>query len=384
MDTNEIVQLDPEAQDSAKEYARIRRRLYLLDLVLGVLYLLLWIVSGAALWVAGTLSTLQIGWVGELALMAFIIFLPWTVLFLPLDFYSGYVLPHRYGLSTQTISGWLSDLAKTFILSIALGAPLMIGLYALMRAFPETWWLWAVVGYTLVGAVLTALTPILLMPIFYKLKPLEEAYHELAQRLLLLAEHAKVRAEGVYSFDMSRRTKAANAALIGLGKTRRIILGDTLLESFSEEEIESVLAHELGHLVHHDIPLSLIFQSVLNILVFYLGSVVLSWTAMEQGVDQIYNPAILPVLVLVFTIIGFLTLPIGNAFSRWRERLADEYALETTQNPSAFMSAMTRLANQNLAEVRPERWVVLLLHSHPPLEDRIAQAECFRSVSSQE
>jgi STE24 endopeptidase len=374
--------LDPEKQESAKKYAHIRRRLYVLDIALGGLYLLWWLVSGTSILLEGSISDLNVGWAAELILIAFLIFLPWTILFLPLDFYSGYILPHRFGLSTQDIRGWLTDLLKSFGVSILLGVPLLVGLYALIRVFPETWWLWAVIGYTLVGTVLTILAPVLLLPLFYKLEPLGEAYQELVERLLMLADRAKATAQGVYTIDMSRRTRAANAALVGMGKTRRILLGDTLIESFTTDEIESVLAHELGHHVHRDIPLSILIQSGLNLIVFFVGAKTLEWIASSLGIPYVYNPALLPALVLVFSIVGFLTMPIGNAFSRWRETVADDFALNMTQNPSAFVNAMTRLANQNLAEASPERWVVFLLHSHPPLEDRIARAKRFSAQST--
>jgi len=374
--------LDPEKQESAKRYARIRRRIYVLDIALGGLYLLWWLVSGTSILLEGSISELNVGWAAELILIAFLIFLPWTILFLPLDFYSGYILPHRFGLSTQDIRGWLTDLLKSFGVSILLGAPLLVGLYALIRVFPETWWLWAVIGYTLIGTVLTILAPVLLLPLFYKLEPLGEAYQELVERLLMLADRAKATAQGVYTIDMSRRTHAANAALVGMGKTRRILLGDTLIESFTTDEIESVLAHELGHHVHRDIPLSILIQSGLNLIVFFVGAKTLEWIAASLGIPFVYNPALLPALVLVFSIVGFLTMPIGNAFSRWRETMADDFALDMTQNPSAFVNAMTRLANQNLAEASPERWIVFLLHSHPPLENRIERAKRFTAQSN--
>lgn len=382
MNHGEELDLDPARQESAKRYARIRRRTYLLEIALGGMYLLWWLVSGTSILLGGSISELNVGWAAELILIAFLIFLPWTILFLPLDFYSGYILPHRFGLSTQDIRGWLTDLVKSFGVSILLGVPLLVGLYALIRVFPETWWLWAVIAYTVVGTVLTMLTPVLLLPLFYKLEPLGEAYHELVERLLMLADRASATAQGVYTIDMSRRTRAANAALVGMGKTRRILLGDTLIDSFTTDEIESVLAHELGHHVHRDIPLSILFQSCLNLIVFFVGAKTLEWIASSLGIPFVYNPALLPALVLVFSVVGFLTMPIGNAFSRWRETMADDFALRMTQNPSAFVNAMTRLANQNLAEASPERWIVFLLHSHPPLEDRIARAKRFTARST--
>jgi STE24 endopeptidase len=205
--------------------------------------------------------------------------------------------------------------------------------------------------------------------------PLGDEQAELADRLIRLAEQAGTRVRGVYKFDMSRRTKEANAALTGLGNTRRIILGDTLLTKFTPDEIETVLAHELGHHVHKDIPLSMAFETVLTLVGLYLASLGLRWGVATFGFAGVADIAALPLFGLVMGAYGLITLPLGNAFSRWRERLADEYALQATHKSAAFASALTRLANQNLADVDPEPWVEFLLHSHPALRKRIALAQ---------
>jgi STE24 endopeptidase len=183
--------------------------------------------------------------------------------------------------------------------------------------------------------------------------------------------------QGVFKFDMSRRTKAANAALTGLGNTRRIILGDTLIDEFTTDEIETVLAHELGHHVHKDIPLSMLVESLLTLLGLYLASLGLNWGV---GVFRFEGPAdiaALPLFMLVIGAYGLVTMPLGNAFSRWRERRADEYALRETGMGIAYASALTRLANQNLADADPEPWVEFILYSHPALSKRIAMAEAY-------
>jgi STE24 endopeptidase len=268
---------------------------------------------------------------------------------------------------------------KSTLISLVLGIPLLIGLYALLRASGNTWWLWAAAGYTLFGVVLATLAPVLLMPIFYKFKPLAEDRQDLAERLIKLAENAGTHVEGVYKMDMSRRTKAANAALTGLGRTRRIILGDTLLENFSPDEIETILAHELAHHVHRDIPLGIAAQTVFNFISFFIGAQVLQWAVEAFSLRAVHDPAGLPALMLTLSLVGLISMPITNLYSRWREAMADDFALAQTEKPEAFASAMTRLANQNLAQVDPPRWVVLLLSSHPPLRERIKKAEAYTS-----
>ncbi|MEE9508842.1 MAG: M48 family metallopeptidase [Anaerolineales bacterium] len=379
----DIQTLDPARQERAKEYAIIRRWLWILEMALGLIYMLFWLLSSWASTIAETINSIQsessVSWWITLLAVTGSLAIPWRILTLPLSYYSGFILPHRYDLSTQTLKGWISDLIKGGLISIVLGIPLLIGLYGLIRSFPSTWWILAAGGFTLFTVVLAVLAPVLLMPIFYKFKPLGEEYSRLAQKLLELARQAGTHVRGVYTFDMSRRTRAANAGLTGLGRTRRIILSDTLLEEFSEPEIETVLAHELAHHVNKDIPLQLIFQTSFNFMAFYIASQVLEQVANSLNLSGGSDPGGLPLLTIVFGFLGLITMPVSNALSRWRERLADQYALETTNKPDAFESAMTRLANQNLAEVDPEGWVVFLFYSHPPLRDRIRMAQAFGS-----
>jgi STE24 endopeptidase len=261
--------------------------------------------------------------------------------------------------------------------SFVIGVPLLIGLYAVLRVSGDYWWLWAAAGYTFFGVLLAMLAPVLLMPIFYQFKPLSEDRQDLAERLIKLAEQAGTNVEGVYKMDMSRRTKAANAALAGLGRTRRILLGDTLLENFTADEIETILAHELAHHVHRDIPLGIAAQTGFNFISFFIGSRVLEWAVDTFELQAVHDPAGLPALMLALSIVGLISTPVTNLYSRWRESMADDFALAQTDKPGSFASAMTRLANQNLAQVDPPRWVVLTLSSHPPLRDRIRKAETY-------
>ena len=378
---NDIQELDLQRQKRASEYARIRRRLWALRTALSTLYIGLWVVlnwgARVTAFVESPTATINFPWWMVLITVAFALGFPWLLLSLPLSFYAGYTLPHRYGMSTQTLKPWIMDRIKAGLLSAILGIPLLIGTYALIRSFPDNWWAWAALGFSFFTVILAILAPVLIMPIFYKFRPLDEEYQDLAQRLLKLAEKARAKVQGVFTFDLSRRTKAANAALTGLGRTRRILLGDTLLNEFSTDEIETVLAHELGHLVHKDIPLQLLIQTGFNFFSFYLAHFILARVPEYLDISRASDPAGLPLLGLLFGLLGLITMPLTNAVSRWRENLADDYALESTQNGGAFKSAMTRLANQNLAEVDPEAWVVFLLYSHPPLRDRIRKAEKF-------
>jgi STE24 endopeptidase len=218
----------------------------------------------------------------------------------------------------------------------------------------------------------------LIAPIFNKYVPLGDEHADLAERLLKLAVHANTKVKGVFKYDMSKRTKAANAALAGIGNTRRIVLGDTLINEFSTDEIETVLAHELGHHVHKDIPFLIGFGTVVTLVGLYLASLAMNWAVAYFGFTSIADPAAMPALELILGAYGLILMPLENAVSRWREHMADEYSLSTTGKKEAFASAFTRLANQNLGEVDPERWVVVMFYSHPPLGERIALAQNWK------
>jgi STE24 endopeptidase len=231
------------------------------------------------------------------------------------------------------------------------------------------------------NVLLTNLAPVLIMPIFNKYVPLGEEHQDLEQRLLRLCERARTTVRGVYKFDMSRRTRSANAALTGIGNTRRIILGDTLLDKFTPDEIETVLAHELGHHVHRDLLVLIGFGTLSTVLGFYLASLVMNWAVARFGFAGISDVAALPALGIILGIYGLLTMPLDNAVSRWREGLADQYSLSATGKNEAFASAFVRLADQNLGEVDPEKWVVWLFYSHPPLAERIETARAWKQPS---
>ncbi|MCS7220925.1 MAG: M48 family metallopeptidase [Anaerolineae bacterium] len=380
----DALRLDPERQAQAKEYARIRRRLLAVELGIGLAFLLIWWWSGLTFRLRDALAGLP-AWAG-LALYLIAFGASYTALTLPLSWYAGFALPHRYGLSTRSLRSWALDEVKGLAVAGFLLLSLAEAIYALLRAQPDRWWIWAGLAYLAFTVALVHLAPVLIAPLFYKFEPLIERSDDaqeraraqaLADRLTRLAERAGTRVRGVYAFNMSRTTTAANAALIGLGNTRRIILADTLLDRYTPDEIETILAHELAHQVHNDTGKGIAFATALILPGFYLAHLALWWGASHFGFQGIADLAAIPWFALVMSGFLLVTLPLQNAWSRWRERLADRYALEATGRPHAFASAMMRLANQNLAEAEPPRWVVWLLHSHPPTGERIRMAERY-------
>jgi STE24 endopeptidase len=367
--------LDPQRQEQARQYARIKRQLWLVDQSISLLYAILWLTLG---WATGLRAWLT-GFINNdwllVAAFASIFTGIYFLLNLPLNYYAGFVLPHRYDLSTQSLKNWTIDQIKGLLLGAVLGLLVIELVYLALRQTGDSWWLWLTGGALVFSVLLANLSPILIMPIFNKFTPLGEEHADLAQRLIKLAEQAGTKIKGVYKMDMSRRTKQANAALMGTGNTRRIVLGDTLINEFSDDEIETILAHELGHHVHKDIPWMIGFGTLTTALSFYLVSLAMNWAIQAFGLTGIADPASLPALMILLSLYGLILMPINNAFSRWRERMADDYALEATGKSDSFASAFTRLANQNLSEVDPQPWVVFLFYSHPPLNARIAKAE---------
>jgi STE24 endopeptidase len=331
--------------------------------------------SGLAYWLRDWLAAITNQRFLLVAGYAVLLCLAYGALTAPVEYYGGFLLPHRYGLSTQTRRAWLVDEVKSAFLGLAVGLVVVEVVYELLRGLPDLWWL--VSGLFLLGlsVLLTGLAPLLVVPLFYKVTPLAD--EELVERLTRLADRAGARVRGVFTIDLSSKSTGANAMLLGLGGSRRILLSDTLYGDYSRDEIEVILAHELGHHVRHDIWWGLGFQAVVTLVGLYAAHLVLGWGVAAMGLAGLDDVAGMPLLALVMGAVGLATVPLGNGFSRWREGMADEYCLRVTGKPEAFVSLMVRLANQNLADVEPERWVELLLHSHPPVGKRIRRGESF-------
>jgi len=279
--------LDSARQQKAKEYARIERRLWVVSTVFGLLYALVWLFSGSAVqlrqalleWLRrGDLSPTAADW-ALVALFALVYGGIAATLAFPLQYYKGFVLPKRYDLSTQTRKAWLMDRLKELAIGTPLSLLLLELLYLALRLTGERWWLWAAAFLLLFNVLLSNLAPVLLLPLFNKFVPLEAEHADLVERLMRLAERSGARVRGVFQYDASRRSRAASAFLAGLGNTRRIVVSDTLLKEFSADEIETVLAHELGHHVHHDIPLLILFGTLLTTGSLFLASRALLWTS---------------------------------------------------------------------------------------------------------
>lgn len=369
-------------EDKAARYHRLKRRVSLASLAWSILLLggLLATDGSLALrdWAEGVAGMVP----APLASAATVLFyvsgltLISEIGSLPLAFYSTFVVERRYGLSNESSGAWLKDQAKSFAIGLVLGAGAASVIYFFIRLSPTGWWLLAGAAFALVIIGLTNLAPILLLPLFYTLKPL--ARESLRVRLVAMAERAGARVLGVYEWGLAEKTKKANAALTGIGSTRRILVSDTMLAEYSEEEIEVVMAHELAHHVHGDIWKGIVFEGLLILAGFFVAARVLSLGVGPLGLKGADDVAGLPLLLLAAGAVSLVMMPAAHAISRSHERRADRFALQLTKNPGAFVSAMRRLGAQNLAEEDPSRLVQWLFHSHPPMRERIAAAQSFK------
>ncbi len=369
--------LDAARQAQARRYARQQQRLSLVNLGLGALLIGVLLFTGLSFWLRDALAFAPAwqpfaGWL-PLRVGAYFLalFFAAFLIGIPLSYYSGYLLPRRYGLSTQSLGGWLADEGKGLALALVFELLAVEGVYALLAASPRWWWLWAGGAMLCVTALLANLAPVLFLPLFYKLTPLPDG--EVKRRALARAERAHTRVRGIFSMNMSARTTAANAMVMGLGATRRIVIGDTLLTQYTPDEIEVVVAHELGHQVHRDIPKLILAQTAITL--GGLAVVSLALGATLRAFPQYHglaDPATMPLIAATLAAFGLVTLPLANGFSRWVEHQADVYALESTGMSDAFISAMTRLANQNLAEAEPSPIIEFLLYNHPSIGRRLA------------
>ncbi len=364
----------PEETARARVYHRRQLALSLLGLVLSVAYLLLLIETRAAAHLARHVTRWTTAWWLELAVVVIVLAGAYRLLTLPLQWLGGYWLPRRYGLLHQSLRRWLWDAAKAALIGAALGLLAVLTVYALLRVTPW-WWLWGaaifLAGYTLLALV----APIWLVPLFYRLTPLPDG--DLRARLLALARRVGVPVTGVFVVDQSRKSRTANAAVTGLGRTRRILLFDTLLDQFTAEEIEAVLAHELAHQLHGDIRRGLLVQGFLTLVTFWVADRALRGGAGWLGLTGPADIAGLPLFGLILVLVSLAALPVANGWSRRVEWQADRFALETIPDPRAFIGSMERLATLNLAEREPHRLEELFLYSHPAIERRIAHARQF-------
>ena len=367
---------DPER---SRAYHRWQFRLSALGFAVTVAYLIAWLGTGGNVALRDALGAFTPHWWLQVPLALLVLGIGHRLVTLPLSWVSGFLLPRRFGLLHQPFRLWLADVAKAGAIATLLGGVATLVVYALLRA-TAWWWLWGALLFLLGYALLALAAPMLLIPLFYRLTPLQDG--DLRARLLRVAARAGVPVLGVWVTDQSRKSRTANAAVVGLGRTRRILLFDTLLSELAADEIETVLAHELGHQVHGDIGRGLLVQAALTLGTFWIADHALRSGTRALGLEGLADPAGLPLFGLVLIAVGLFALPIANGWSRHVERQADDFALRLTGNAPAFIAAMEHLGALNLAEAEPHPIKELLFYSHPSIRRRVRSASAFLHQST--
>jgi len=372
-------------EDKASRYHRLKRRSAVVSVGATAALLAGFLLSGASSAIADRArliasSSFFAHSFGAVAVYVAVLALLHEIVTFPLALYRGFILERRYDLSSESLNGWLRDHLKAAALGFVLGLAGCEVVYATLRLSPSWWWLLSAAAFTIVMAVLAQIAPIVLLPLFYRFRPLTR--DSLRSRLVSLSERAGVPVLGVYEWALGEKSRRANAALVGTGATRRIILSDTLLAEYSDDEIEVILAHEIAHHVHRDILVGLVTETLLLIVSFMAAAATLAVCWRPLGLAGPGDVAGLPLLVLGGGAVSLAATPLVNALSRRNERRADRYALALTSQPAAFISAMKRLAAQNLAEERPSRAVLWFFHTHPPIQQRIDAARSYKDQAA--
>ncbi len=298
-----------------------------------------------------------------------------SILFMPVNIYSGFYLEHKYDLSNQTFYKYFIENVKSMLVGLVIGVPILLLFFWVINQFGDLWWLVFASAMFLISVVLSQIFPVLIMPIFYKIIPLQD--EELKSRISNLATGAGIKVENVFTFDMSKNTKKANAAFTGLGKTKRIILGDTLLDNYTKDEIETVIAHELGHYKHKHILKNILFGTISSFLTFYIISILYKTSLSWFDFESITQIAALPLLSLWAMIIGLIQSPLSNILSRKYEYQADRYAIESTHKPESFINTLNKLTDQNLGDKEPNPFVEWFFYSHPSIKNRVNAIKKF-------
>jgi STE24 endopeptidase len=367
-------------EDKAARYQRLQRRCVWLSLVvqIGAMFALVAGGLGPGMRDVATALTRGSAWSpATVAVFSLVLLVSLDLLDCPLRFYRTFVIERRYGLSAVSLRVWIADHVKSLGLSAVVGVAAAEVVYFALARWPRAWWLASAAAFILAVIVLARITPVVLLPMFYRFKPLDRA--TLRTRLEALSARAGVAVLGVYEWGLGEKTQRANAALVGTGGSRRILLSDTLLAQYTDDEIEVILAHELGHHAHRDIRNGLVVESLLIVTSFAVAAVALNLLWPHIGLGGVADVAGLPLLLMAGGAVSLIATPPLKALSRRNEHRADRFALKLTERPDAFVSAMRRLAAQNLAEARPSTTTLWLFHTHPPFEQRIQAARAFLS-----
>jgi STE24 endopeptidase len=365
--------LDKEKQVKAKTYENEKRKISIVGSLLSLIFILLFYFSG----LSDYLANINLSFIYVFLIYIILFHLISTIIGLPLGYYSSYVHEHKWGFSNYTNKTWIVDQLKSFAVSLIL-LPILLGLFFwVLWKFPETWWLVAATITTLVSIVFVTLFPVVILPIFNKYDTIED--EELTSQLSEILHKAGLQSSGFFRQDMSRQTKKENAFLAGMGKTRRVVIADNLLEHMSLSEIKSVIAHEVGHYRYSHLPKNILIGTIQQLIIFFLLNIIMKILYPDFLTSNINNLTLFPMFSLIMSLLSSLLFgPLNNMISRYFERQADKTSLELYPDKNSFQKAMAGLANRNLSNAYPEWWVKLLYYSHPPIGERLSFAENYK------
>jgi len=373
--------LDREKQLQAKLYEKEKRLLGLVSMFLSLGILLTFYYSGFSEWLANFSLGHSIIWTFLIYVVTF--HLVFALLSFPLHFYSDYLHEHKWKFSNQTVKSWLWESVKSFLVSLVIAFILLGLLFWIMASYPRLWWLIAGLAMGVISVIFATLIPVVILPLFNKYTPIENP--ELTSALEVILSGGGLKSSGFFKEDMSKQTKKENAFLAGLGKTRRVVLGDNLMDNMSIPEIESIIAHEVGHYKFKHIWKGMAIGLPQQLLVFFLLDLIMRTLFPEFLSSTRVNLTLLPMMaILVGVLSGLLFTIMSNAISRHFEAQSDRYALENINNPNSFLTALAGLADRNLANAYPSWWVKLLYYSHPPIGERLQMAENFQRKVARE
>jgi STE24 endopeptidase len=360
-------------EDRAREYELVHNRLFLVRILLTVIVLSAYLFTGASVYLAEGLRN-RFGSIWPLVngLYTMITVFGFAALMFPLSLYSEHVIEHRYGMSNQELEGWFIDYLKSLVIELIVATAFFEVIYTFLRYAPVLWWVWATFFYVLFVVVLAAIAPVVIMPLFHKFEPIDNP--SLTDAVKAFVEKAGLKVVGVFKWGLEEKTNAGNAALTGLGNTRRIILGDTILKDYTQDEIIAVLAHEVGHYRNRDMTRLIVVGSLLAAAGFYLAHLFLQTLVAKFGFAGPDDIGSFPIFVFCLLVFSLVTMPVSNAYSRRREYEADAYAVRTIGAAGNLISALEKLAAQNLADKNPAAWIEFLLHSHPSIARRVRRA----------
>ncbi len=355
---------------NSKKYNNIKLALGISKSVLTFIVILLFVASNLSLTLENYLKDYTSN---QYLILTFYVLLSgvgFSTLFFPLNFYSDFYLEHKFQLSNQTFIAWLWEGLKASIVGLAIGIPMLLLFYYVLLTYNELWWLPFAIFLFFVSVILAKIVPIVILPLFYKVTPIEN--EDLRERIFRLSQNVNLKVENIFQFNMSKNTKKANAAFTGLGKTKKILLGDTLISEFTNDEIESVIAHELGHYKHKHIIKNIAIGTISSFITLYLISVLYSNSIGWFGFNEISKIAALPILSLWGMIIGIIQTPLTNLLSRKYEYEADEYAVRSTNKKEIFINTLDKLTEQNLGDKEPHPFVEWFFYSHPSVKKRVS------------